>query len=916
MKYLFLFLVCFSSAFADEYLIAEMENLKNSLEKNDPDRTELSLRLADLYFDVSIQEGDQKNLGELREKSAFYYKSVLEGRDGLEKPSPESAVKIKFQLARVLNKLQKIDESLNYYQSVFQDELASKKFKRESALALAEIYEEKVNFNKSNEYYLHGVNLCESLETCNYAHYKRAWLLYKEVRLDEAIVELKKSLWDSKKQARDKVINDLLLFVSASVTDGHSELEYFQDLAKKTNQPELVRKLVESFYGAGNRIAGSNVLKAWNESNPAMFYELRLLEEFYGFRNWKEVRHYLTELEKRNASDIPEDLEEQKESKAMLKRVIVQLGSETEQDKEYNQDLLRVIDIYLSFYPNDEMRVKLQQGWFNAQENEELKLTRLERWIDEDIKYGFKAEHIRKLRQSRLALAQKLKKPQIVLHESLEISKIVDEKSAREFKYVYAHALYEQKEFAKALPIFVELADTKKIDSWSIKAQNLALDIYNVNKDFAGLVAQSKKWTENQKIQDNKELAKELTEMKKVQTQASFEHTASLGESTQALEQFFSYCFDKVFEEKSCQNAKVLAVKLKDQAKLVALLEKAKDEKALIVEYELMGEFSKAAKLQEKFNLTKNADISVYLKIALLYELDQSFEQRDRILNKLVTKLKREKKVPSNWEEALYLTFNEANLINHKTLNLNWSLSKKLEIANSLASAKEIKADHKVLTQSTTYTGPFWSKHVLTTAQKLAQRQAGISFYGTRSEVKFKRRTRALEKFQKYAVGFLEGADVNTRIYLLDMLKNNYSQFAFEILNTPLPEGLDEATLAQINEQLKQMSEPYQMAAGNYQNLQMQQLNTLKKEELVSIQNKLSGEELTYSEFIEVPTETEAINLAALDYESFNMAKLKLNQTPDDLKTLTDMQSFYKKQGLDRMASYFTGRINNIREEQ
>ena len=56
-KILYLFLILFShQSFSDDYLISEMEALKTSLSKEDPDRLELTLRLADLYFDVSIQE--------------------------------------------------------------------------------------------------------------------------------------------------------------------------------------------------------------------------------------------------------------------------------------------------------------------------------------------------------------------------------------------------------------------------------------------------------------------------------------------------------------------------------------------------------------------------------------------------------------------------------------------------------------------------------------------------------------------------------------------------------------------------------------------------------------------------------------------------------------------------------------------
>lgn len=918
MKILLLTLLLLSSfAFADEYLINEMESLKKSLDKNDPDRVELSLRLADLYFDVSIQEGSGDNIISHRENAFKLYEDVLFGRDGLTKAKPESAVMIKYQIARVAGKLNRIGTSKKYYHQVFVDELSSKKLKRESALALAEYYEEDVNFAKADKFYSHGIELCESIETCNYAHYKKAWLLYKEVRLDEAIVELKKSLWDSRKQARDKVINDLLLFFSAAVTDGHKELAFIDDLAKKTNQPDLIRKLVESFYGAGNRIAGSNVLVEWNKKNSSLFYETRLLEEFYGFRNWEKVKKYLSAIEKRSQKDLPRNKEDAKNLNDMYKRIIVQLDSDADQDMTYAPELMRVIDIYLGFYPNDDMRKKLQQGWLKAQTDNKKEIAKLKTWIKEDIGFGIDNKEIRKLRQTRLSLAQKEKMSDVVLEESLALSKLLKGDEAREFKYVYTHENYKLKKLDTALPLFLELAkiEGNTPDKWAIRSQNLALDIYNTKKDFKALSTQAALWTANSELAMNPELKKEMREMSLAKVQADFEHTASLGESKEALDKFYGFCFNKVFEEKSCANAKVLAVKLKDQTKLVALLEKAKDEKALMIEYELMGKFSEAAKLQEKFNLKKKSDISTYFKIALLYEIDQNFKDRDRILNKLISKVKRDKKIDPTWEGALYLTLNEAGLINSKTLMLHWSLANKLKIANRLENNNSNKSSKKILTSGLTYTGPHWAKFVLSKIQRLDKRQAKTSFYGRNSQVLFKRRVRRIEALNKEIVKYLDGADIETRIYLLDIAKKAYLGLSTEILSTPLPEGLTEEIMMQVQAQLSQMATPYSKVAEDYTRLQNEQLATLSTDEKLNYENKLEDFDLDYVSFIKIEKQKENKNLAELDFSEFKTFKSQLNQKPDSLQTLMKLENFYKKNNAPRMAAYFTGRINSLKEQ-
>src|SRR5690606_17328580 len=71
------------------YLIEEMEGLRNSLEIDDPSREELTLRLADLYFDASIKEGDSKTDPKIlemnRKKALSLYTDSLNGTNGLEK---------------------------------------------------------------------------------------------------------------------------------------------------------------------------------------------------------------------------------------------------------------------------------------------------------------------------------------------------------------------------------------------------------------------------------------------------------------------------------------------------------------------------------------------------------------------------------------------------------------------------------------------------------------------------------------------------------------------------------------------------------------------------------------------------------------------------------------------------------------
>ncbi|MBT4790971.1 MAG: hypothetical protein HON90_05330 [Halobacteriovoraceae bacterium] len=905
-------------SYADQYLIDEMESLKLSLEKNDPDRTELSLRLADLYFDVSIQEGEGTQRIEQRKKALKLYQDALFARDGLRELSARKKIIIKFQIARVLNKLNQQNEAKPYFNAVYSSQLANKKLKRESAFSLAEYYEEKINFNKSNEFYLKAIELCETHESLNYAHYKRAWLHYKEAKLEIAISELKLSLFEKDGLVRDKVVNDLFLFFSARVTNGDPELAYVKKLIKKTGKKDLVKRLVEAFYGAGNRLAGSTVLVQLNEQNPDPFYEMRLLEEFYGFRDVDRLDKYLSRLENRSLVDIPRDKEEAIEFKAMLKRVIVQFASETETNKKFVNILKRSILRYLSFYPNDEMRNKMQQGWLQAEKKSFEKINQLAKWIDEDIKFGFDSKHIRKLRQTRLSLAQKEKKSDVMIVESLAIAKILEKSNeSREFHYIAAYELYKNKKYTQAMAIFKSLAMLSSktiVDKWAIQSQNLVLDILNSKKEYLALIKQADSWLNNKKISEQLSLKKDLLEMKSVKTQASYAIVIGMGENQLALDKFYSFCYAKIYEEKSCANAKVLAIKLKDQSKLISLLEKNHDEKTLMVEYELMGRFSDAAKLQEKYLLTRKASVLTFLKIALLYEVDANFVKRDKVLKKLIAKIKRDKKINKEYETAIYKTLEQANLLNNKTLLLPWSVSKKIQLAQRLSVETPNRENKKIIAAQKSYTGSTWAIIALNKVQALFRKQAKTKFYGRRSKTLFKRRLKKIDTFVKIAKSYLKGSDTQTRIYILDMLKLAYLNLSNEILATPLPKGLTPDILAQVQTSLSQMSTPYATIVKDYDRLQKTELATINPDQQNLIAKKmLDVENVNYSALVD--KEEYKIHLTTMsDFGNVKILIKQLSTSPMSLEVLTSLEKQFKENNNTRLAAYFTGRLNSLKE--
>jgi len=905
-----------------EYLISEMEALRNSLPLDDPSRVELTLRLADLYFDVSIKEADgeanPKQLKAQREKALNLYKFSLNGSNGLKKAEGLNRIKIQFQMARLLTRLDEKERAEQYYIDVQNNTKTPKKLVEQSALGLAEWYEEDAQYIKANSNYKKAIELCDAVQTCNYAHYRRAWLLYKDTRLDDAIVELKLSLWDQDKIIRENSLQDLLMFMSNAETDGFMELEYIKSLALKINRPELSQKLTEAFYVAGNRRAGCNLLAEINKLDNNLYFDVRLLEEFYGFRDWDKVEYYLSALSIKTIKDIPTDSTQQKEINKILRRFVVQVDAETSVVEELNVFLKRSIDIYLTLYPNDDLRKNMQQGWLKASDSELDKIDRIGTWIAEDIGFGFKAKDIRKLRQTRLSFAQKHNKMDIVLLEALELKKLLkDSTESREFTYVAAREYYERKDFINAIPLFKVLADSvvinKSADKWSLLSQNLLLDIYNQQKKYTSIMAQVNLWRAIPEFQNNKKMAKEMMGMNTIFTQANFENSASLGETKEGLEAFYNFCFQNIYPEKSCPNAKILSVKLKDQVKLVSLLEKEKDEKALMTEYELMGRFSDAAILQEKFNLNNTSKIDAYLKVALLFELDQNFKNRDRILNKLIIKLKKDKNIDSKYENAIFLTLDEAGLINNSSLFIPWSLNRKLSLADRLETKSSSRATRKLILSQSDSVGPTWSKMVLSKIQKEYAKPSKISFYGRSSKWKFKKRTKAIDKFSKLANSYLEGADSETRIYILQMLKATYQIMAIELQSTPLPEGLDDETLTTVMNQLADMSTPFNTTASDYERLQNEQLKSITTniELNKSILSNLETGNEDYASFIKL-NEFKDFKISNLDFAMAKTTKQKLLTNPEDKTALSDLESFYSNNKSLRISSYFKGRVNNL----
>lgn len=243
---------------------------------------------------------------------------------------------------------------------------------------------------------------------------------------------------------------------------------------------------------------------------------------------------------------------------------------------------------------------------------------------------------------------------------------------------------------------------------------------------------------------------------------------------------------------------------------------------------------------------------------------------------------------------------------------LPWSVDRKIEIANRLADKS--KTAKKFLMSSAEYTGPTWAKNVLKKAKALYDKQAKTAFYGRYSKTLFKRRIARLDKFKKYITKYLEGSDIRTRIYLINMAYNAYQNLAIEIMSTPIPEGVTEDVLLQVQASLKEMSTPYGKVANDYQKLLNEQMNQVPLTEKDGIYEVIDDPEMNYIASIK-DFEFKQELTSNFDFTAYIETKSKLNEYPSDQLTIAKLENELKNAGQARLAAYFTGRKTLTKQE-
>lgn len=910
---------------SDAALIKDMESLRNSLPFKDAGRPQLTRRLADLYFQKAVE--DDKNLlltgkgnaGEikrLRERAYKLYQESLTGENGIfPAATGELKVKTQFQLARLDRMSGEKARAFAAFREVASSPSSGPDLLRETHLTIAEMQDEDGQWKEAMASYQAALPLCQGPSATGYVQHRIAWALYRMNRFTEAQHEIAKALWDAQGQPKEQVFRDYIQFLASTpATNGQVELSRIEPLAQKAGLP-LVENLAEAFFAVGNRTAGATVMAHAHRLAPNAFYSARLAEEYYGFRRWDDLRSELSTLQSLSAQIPALDEKKRTALDQILRRLIVQIDGERKSNPgKYNEESCAAIDLHLSLFPKSDVVAKMQEGWLAAQTDESMKMQRLATWIQEAAARKDNATELR-FRTERAALASRKKDYAVIISEASALAALSPEKEKqREWMYVAAKAMQDMGKEEEALNEYRSLATVEQNaspDKWAVQSQHLALAILNKGKRYQELAQQAALWTGNKTLAANTQMKTELAEMSRAESEARFEAATAMGENPEALSQFLSFCEAGEFKEKACTNAKVLAVKLKKNDELIRVLKVLGDEETLASEYERTGRFTQAAALLEK-KLVGNKDETSWLKVSLLYEIGGDKTSQVRVLRSLAAAIKKAGKFTPGLEPVLETSFLAAGMSATELMPLPWSTTTKLRLAATF----EDKGMGNTLTQKLVSSsdkdlGVSWAKMTISRLEEMDKKQKSISFQGRNSTALFQKRLKAIGSFAEATKKILSGASTEVRVYLLERLAAAYTQLEQEIMATPMPEGLEQEQIVQVQAAMESLAAPLKSEAVAYQKLQEEQYIALGDKaaswrEIVPQGREVFVTKLT--EQVNAPVEFASGMTEEQRAEVLN----QLSMNPSDRSLLEKLHGHYSARGEIGPAAYFKGRLSNV----
>jgi tetratricopeptide (TPR) repeat protein len=893
----------------DAVLIREMETLRNSLPEKDPGRPILTRRLADVCFQKAVQ--DDKDLiasgkGSAAEVDALRAKAVGYYTESLAFATPELKFKIDYQLARLMRMKGENMKALAAFGKLTATTGITREILRESMLSIAEIYDEEGQWVKAQEAYIKALPYAQDADGISYIRFRLAWAYFRKDQLSLAQTEMANALYDSQKNLKEQAMLDYIQFLAATPQDNGAEaMKKIDAIATQEKRLEFLENLGEAYFSAGNNAAGVFVMSQIQQQRPDSMRAARLSEEFYGFKRFDDMKAMLAYLQTQTTNINKLEAKQRDFIDQVLRRLVVQLDGQRKSNPGlFGPELVQAVDTHMALFPQSDVVEKMRSGWLAANTSDDAKIQRLALWIktqkDPDL--------VRSYRQERAALGAKLKNNVVIREEAGALALSSNEAEAREWSYVEGKAALDMGEDTYALGVFQKLAlKTESPDKWAVQSQHLSLDILNKQKRYQDLATQAALWTSVAALQ-NSAFKADLAEMKSAGLEASFEHAASLGETPAALVEFNRFCQNGEFAEKSCTNAKVLAIKLNDQATLVQVLERQGDQTALAVEYERMGRFAEAAKILEPRMTLQDPEVE-WIKISVLYQIGSDETSRARVLRKLSARLKAQNKMSPELAGTVRAAYQGSEIKTAELLGLPWSAADKINLAADLETAGLGDAQTKKLVlASKEDLGSLWAKGVFERAKAADQKHRRVSFYKGDTRYLYQLRLRLLGKYAEEVKTILPGASAPVRIVLLNDLARAYSDLDQEILATPMPAGMTEEQLAGAKEAMESLASPLRAEGESYAKLSSEQLSGFA--EAAQWQEALSvGADAVVAQMQTTESSRRTNVASGMTAEERKNILAELARTPDSRNALEKLKNDFTTRGNEAAAAYFSGRL-------
>lgn len=870
-------------------LIQEAEEVLHVLGPKDPERMAVVLRLADLLFDAAIEiDSDDKTTAEGTKRADQYrLRSEALYKEALPTLKENKAQRVKFQLARLYSFRAQIPSAIKVWKEIVESP-GDPKLRRESALHWAEQLElanDMPSIREAAALYAKALPMADKTSLRSYIMYRTAWTEYRLGRTAEAVEVLQKSLELAVDKERDDLLRDLVLFLSRDNKPAKNQIALIEKLEDKYKRSGFLTQLADAYLAADRRTEYAIALDHLNRRQPNLERSMGILDAAHDTLSISQIHTHLDKLiALKRTGVVFKDEGTAKIARDKFFRLVHLWDGHRRAGKEgYSELLAKGVTTMILLFPKAEESTQAMGGWLAAHNEPKIQLPMVNKWIELAQEVGNSKMEI-SLTKTKLELVRQMKDWDAVVVVSARLETITTEQT-RPVRYQRAKALYELKKYEQALPVFLALAETAgpEKDDLQKLSQDLALDILAIQKDFPKIIALTSKWKGD---------PARTAEFRDLNEKAKFEGAVA-GQNSDSLQTFTQFCLEKKFTPKSCDNARSLAGKLRNQGTLLTVLRVQGDEKELTRQLEVAGRFGESARLMEK-SLKGSDDKIAWLKVALLYELQGELQERDRILNHLVKTLAKVK-LSDQEQSLIYATLKDAGLIDERLLGFSWNKALQSKLVIELYEQKNSKAAEAILVKSCEGEGPGWQALHLRPMKDLYISQAKINkFTGATSKKKFEQRIALLKTLGEKTNCFKQGAPDEVAKAAVEKVAGAYAEFASQIKATPIPDGLDEETLAQVHAQIEAMSSPFEKQAEKWSD------EAAKISVVAPLPNTWD---------YDIPAKTPQIKPVAFDWQPLIR---DIQKEPFVRSHFEDLKAHFEAKGRARLAGYVKGRLQDM----